>query len=108
MARKIQTPSLSKYTINLTANARNNPDDYKVIGRDKEIVQVIFNLSRKTKNNPILLGEAGVGKTAIVDGLARLIALNQVGEKLKNKQIRVLQIAALGQQDVVRKNAEHH
>ena len=103
LARKIQTPSLSKYTINLTANARNSPDDYKVIGRDKEIAQVIFNLSRKTKNNPILLGEAGVGKTAIVDGLARLIALNQVGEKLKNKQIRVLQIAALGQQDVVRK-----
>nr|WP_162606771.1 ATP-dependent Clp protease ATP-binding subunit [Ligilactobacillus salivarius] len=103
LARKIQTPSLSKYTINLTANARNNPDDYKVIGRDKEIAQVIFNLSRKTKNNPILLGEAGVGKTAIVDGLARLIALNQVGEKLKNKQIRVLQIATLGQQDVVRK-----
>ncbi|WP_225365402.1 hypothetical protein [Ligilactobacillus salivarius] len=55
-----------------------------------------------------MLGEAGVGKTAIVDGLARLIALNQVGEKLKNKQIRVLQIAALGQQDVVRKMPKYH
>ncbi|WP_225365401.1 hypothetical protein [Ligilactobacillus salivarius] len=49
MARKIQTPSLSKYTINLTANARNSPDDYKVIGRDKEIAQVISIYLEKQK-----------------------------------------------------------
>lgn len=101
--KKITTPMLDKYTSNLTAEAKLDPDKYIAVARDNEIQQVIYNLSRRTKNNPILLGEAGVGKTAIIDGLARLIALNQVGKRLQGKNIRVLQVAALGQQDTVRK-----
>lgn len=94
---------LEKYTYDLTAAARENPDNYLTIARDKEIQQVIYNLSRKTKNNPILIGEAGVGKTAIVDGLARLIALEKAGPQLNGKHIRVLQIAALDQLSVIQK-----
>lgn len=66
-----------------------------VIGRDKEIEQVIFTLLRKTKNNPLLIGEAGVGKTAIVEWLAKKILMGEVPEKLKNKKIFMLDMGSL-------------
>lgn len=97
------TPYLEQYTDDLTAAAKANPDRYQAIARDQEIQQVIYNLNRRTKNNPILIGEAGVGKTAIVEGLARLIALDQAGPQLSGKRILVLQIAALGQDNTVMK-----
>lgn len=98
-----ETPMIDQYTDDLTEEARKNPDEYKAIARNQEIKQVIFNLNRKTKNNPILIGEAGVGKTAIVEGLARLIVLHKAGRQLDGKHIRVLQVAALGQTDTVTK-----
>lgn len=103
-AQQATKPSMmDEYTDDLTAEAEANPDRFKAIARDDEIQQVIYNLNRRTKNNPILIGEAGVGKTAIVEGLAHLIALNQAGPQLNNKRIRVLQIAALGQHETVMK-----
>ena len=99
----VKTPYLDEYTDDLTAEAKADPDRFKAIGREQEIAQVVYNLTRRTKNNPILVGEAGVGKTAIVEGLARLIALKQAGDRLNHKKIKVLQIAALGQQDPVMK-----
>lgn len=98
-----ETPLMDKYTDDLTAAVALNPDAYRTIARDDEIRQVIYNLNRRSKNNPILIGEAGVGKTAIVEGLARLIVLKKAGRQLNDKQIRVLQIAALGQTDTVSK-----
>ena len=66
--RKTNTTSmLERYTDDLTAAAKKNPQNYKVIARDQEKLQVEYNLARKTKNNPILIGDAGVGKTAIVE-----------------------------------------
>lgn len=94
---------MDKYTDDLTDEAKKNPDNYRAIARDDEIKQVVYNLNRKTKNNPIMLGEAGVGKTAIVEGLARLIVLHKAGKQLDGKHIKVLQIAALGQTDTVTK-----
>ena len=102
--RKTNTTSmLERYTDDLTAAAKKNPQNYKVIARDQEKLQVEYNLARKTKNNPILIGDAGVGKTAIVEGLARDIALGKVGPQLAGKHIRVLQIATLGQEDPIGK-----
>lgn len=98
-----ETPLMDKYTDDLTAAVALNPDAYRTIARDDEIRQVIYNLNRRSKNNPILIGEAGVGKTAIVEGLARLIVLKKAGRQLNDKRIRVLQIAALGQTDTVSK-----
>lgn len=98
-----ETPLMDKYTDDLTAAVALNPDTYRAIARDDEIRQVIYNLNRRSKNNPILIGEAGVGKTAIVEGLARLIVLKKAGRQLNDKRIRVLQIAALGQNDTVSK-----
>lgn len=98
-----ETPLMDKYTDDLTAAVALNPDAYRAIARDYEIRQVIYNLNRRSKNNPILIGEAGVGKTAIVEGLARLIVLKKAGRQLNDKRIRVLQIAALGQTDTVSK-----
>lgn len=98
-----ETPLMDKYTDDLTAAVALNPDAYLAIARDDEIRQVIYNLNRRSKNNPILIGEAGVGKTAIVEGLARLIVLKKAGRQLNDKRIRVLQIAALGQTDTVSK-----
>lgn len=66
-----------------------------VIGRDKEIDQIIYTLLRKTKNNPLLLGEAGVGKTAIIEGLAQRIVAGDVPERLKNKRIMMLDMGSL-------------
>jgi ATP-dependent Clp protease ATP-binding subunit ClpA len=66
-----------------------------IIGRQNEINQIIYTLLRKNKNNPLLIGEAGVGKTAIVEGLAQKIVQNQVPEKLKNKRIFLLDMGTL-------------
>lgn len=86
--------SLSKYAINLNEAARNGKLD-PVIGRDEEIRRVLQILSRRTKNNPILIGEPGTGKTAIVEGLAHRIIRGDVPENLKDKQIFSLDMGAL-------------
>ncbi len=86
--------SLDKYTRNLTALARQNKLD-PVIGRDEEIRRVMQVLSRRTKNNPVLIGEPGVGKTAIIEGLARRIFEGDVPQSLKNKKLLSLDLAQL-------------
>ncbi|MBE6287881.1 MAG: ATP-dependent chaperone ClpB [Mediterranea massiliensis] len=86
--------SLEKYAINLCEAARNGKLD-PVIGRDEEIRRVLQILSRRTKNNPILIGEPGTGKTAIVEGLAHRILRGDVPENLKNKQVYSLDMGAL-------------
>ena len=99
--RKAETPSsedtyqsLSKYARNLVEEARAGKLD-PVIGRDEEIRRVLQILSRRTKNNPILIGEPGTGKTAIVEGLAQRIVRGDVPENLKNKQLFSLDMGAL-------------
>ena len=89
-----QFMALEKYGQDLTKRARDGKID-PVIGRDDEIRRVIQVLSRRTKNNPVLIGEPGVGKTAIVEGLARRIASGDVPEGLKNKRLISLDIASL-------------
>jgi len=89
-----QFAALEKYGQDLTARAREGKID-PVIGRDDEIRRVIQVLSRRTKNNPVLIGEPGVGKTAIVEGLARRIADGDVPEGLKNKRLISLDIASM-------------
>ena len=86
--------SLEKYAINLNEAARSGKLD-PVIGRDEEIRRVLQILSRRTKNNPILIGEPGTGKTAIVEGLAHRILRGDVPENLKNKQVYSLDMGAL-------------
>lgn len=86
--------ALSKYAINLNAQARDGKLD-PVIGRDEEIRRVLQILSRRTKNNPILVGEAGVGKTAIAEGIAHRIIDGDVPENLKSKQLYSLDMGAL-------------
>ena len=86
--------SLSKYAINLNEAARSGKLD-PVIGRDDEIRRILQILSRRTKNNPILIGEPGTGKTAIVEGLAHRIVRGDVPENLRNKQIFSLDMGAL-------------
>ena len=86
--------ALSKYAINLTERARSGKLD-PVIGRDDEIRRVLQILSRRTKNNPILIGEPGTGKTAIAEGLAHRIVRGDVPENLKSKQIFSLDMGAL-------------
>ena len=86
--------SLSKYAINLNEAARSGKLD-PVIGRDEEIRRVLQILSRRTKNNPILIGEPGTGKTAIVEGLAHRVIRGDVPENLKDKQIFSLDMGAL-------------
>ncbi|AHI53699.1 ATP-dependent Clp protease, ATPase subunit ClpB [Spiroplasma sabaudiense Ar-1343] len=85
---------LAKYTRDLTQNARDGKID-PIIGRDDEIMRVIRILSRKTKNNPALIGEPGTGKTAVVEGLAQRIVKNDVPATLKNKRILELDMGSL-------------
>jgi ATP-dependent Clp protease ATP-binding subunit ClpB len=98
---KVQDPNaeesrqaLEKYTVDLTARASSGKLD-PVIGRDDEIRRTIQVLQRRTKNNPVLIGEPGVGKTAIVEGLAQRIINNEVPESLKGKRILALDMGAL-------------
>ncbi|MFM1524938.1 ATP-dependent Clp protease ATP-binding subunit [Helcococcus bovis] len=88
-----QTPNLAKYGQDLVEKALTKIDG--VIGRDKEINRIIQVLTRRTKNNPILIGEAGVGKTAIVEGLAKKIALNDVPDIMKGMRIISLDMAQM-------------
>ena len=86
--------ALEKYTIDVTARAEQGKLD-PVIGRDDEIRRTIQVLQRRTKNNPVLIGEPGVGKTAIVEGLAQRIINSEVPEGLKNKRFLSLDLGAL-------------
>lgn len=92
---------LEEYGINLTQQAREGKLD-PVIGRDQEISRTIEILNRRTKNNPVLIGEAGVGKTAVVEGLAQSIVANKVPEKLRSKEVIRLDMSAMVQGTAMR------
>jgi len=89
-----KTPNLDQYTVNLTERARAGKID-PVLGRDAEVRQVIDILTRRRQNNPILVGEAGVGKTAVVEGFASRIAAGDVPDSLRNVSMRTLDLALL-------------
>ena len=90
--------TLNKYGYDLVERARDQKLD-PVIGRDSEIRNVVMILSRKTKNNPVLIGEPGVGKTAVVEGLAQRIVRGDVPEGLKDKKLFALDMGALMEQN---------
>lgn len=94
-SEQIQTPLLDQYTTDLTDKVMMAPDEYQAIGRGQQIKDLIHSLTRKTKNSPLLIGEAGVGKTATVEGLAKEIWLNNVPDRLLNHHILVLEMASI-------------
>src|SRR5690606_5356754 len=92
--KKSKTPALDHFCRDLTELAREDKLD-PTIGREKEIERVMEVLSRRKKNNPVLIGEPGVGKTAIVEGLAQLIAKGEVADSLKEHRVLALDMAAV-------------
>lgn len=90
-----KTPFLDQFTENLSQKISQKPKDYQVYGREEEIQAVIISLCRRTKNNPILIGEPGVGKTAILEGLALEILQDRVPEALKGLTVRSLELSSL-------------
>ncbi len=95
MNQASKTPFLDQFTENLSQKISQKPKDYQVYGREEEIQAVIISLCRRTKNNPILIGEPGVGKTAILEGLALEILQNRVPETLKGLTVRSLELSSL-------------
>lgn len=93
-----KTPYLDRYTTDLTAEVAENVDKYTAYGRESEMKKVISSLNRINKNSPCLVGKAGVGKTAIVEGFCVAIVKDDVPEKFKNKKVRVLNLSAIQSQ----------
>src|SRR5205814_3934584 len=92
--RASKQPNLDQYTVNLTEKAKSGKID-PVLGRDHEIRQVVDILMRRRQNNPILTGEAGVGKTAVVEGFAQRVVSGDVPPPLRNVEVHTLELALL-------------